>query len=86
MLDSQKPAIVQKAIKNAEDQLAEHLNKAEYHLIEAVKLFSGPHKISRRVGYSQKLTLAQEAITTLYREELVRIRGPIKMSIKKRKK
>jgi hypothetical protein len=60
-----------------DDRLAEHLKQAEHHLIEAVTLFSGPRKVARRVGYQSRLENAQEAITGLYREELVRIRGPI---------
>jgi hypothetical protein len=63
---------------SADDALAEHLKQAEHHLIEAVNLFSGPKKPDRRVEYLQRLNRAQEAITGLYREELVRIRGPIK--------
>jgi hypothetical protein len=77
--------IVQKTTKgkpkttNAVDaELAEHLKQAEYHLIAAVKLFSG-HRPPSRVGtYLQRLERAQEAITGLYREELVRIRGPVR--------
>jgi hypothetical protein len=66
-----------------DDQLAEHLKIAEHHVIEAVNLFSGPRKPDRRVEYYQRLNRAQETITGLYREELVRIRGPIKKRGKK---
>lgn len=78
-----KPAIVQKATKNADVDLATHLKEAEKHLIAAVKLFSGQKKVSRRPGYTQRLISAQETITGLYREELVRIRGPIQSRRKK---
>jgi hypothetical protein len=82
----QKAGIVQKATKNADDQLAEHLKHAEHHVIEALKLFSGPKDTLRRVGYYSRLISAQETITALYREELVRIRGPIKGSVRSRRK
>lgn len=64
--------------KTVDDELAEHLKQAEHHLIGAVKLFYGPVTPNRRVGYLRRLTGAQEAITWLYREELIRIRGPLK--------
>lgn len=63
---------------SGDDQLTDHLKQAEDHLIEAVKLFSGPQKVTRRAGYQEKLERSQEAITTLYREELVRIRGTVR--------
>jgi len=80
---SQKAAIIQKATKNTDERLTDHLKNAEHHLIEAVKLFSGEKNLSRRVGYSERLSLAQETITSLYREELIRIRGPLKVKRKK---
>lgn len=83
MRPTSKPAIMQRATKNADAELADHLKQAEHHLIAAVKLFSGQKMVSRRVGYSQRLITAQEAITSLYREELVRIRGPIRSTRKK---
>lgn len=69
--------------QSVDDRLAEHLTQAEHHLIEAVKLFSEPRKPDRRVEYYRRLERAQETITGLYREELVRIRGPIKKRSKK---
>lgn len=65
-------------LQSVDEKLAENLKQAEHHLIEAVNLFSGPRKPDRRVEYLQRLNRAQEAITGLYREELVRIRGPVK--------
>lgn len=62
-----------------DDQLTKHLEQAEQHLIEAVKLFLEHKKLSRRLGYFSRLVQAQEAVTALYREELVRIRGPQKI-------
>lgn len=73
MKSSQKPAIIQKTTKNTEDLLADHLKNAEHHLIEAVKLFLGAKKVERRPDYSRRLIQAQETITALYREELIRI-------------
>jgi hypothetical protein len=58
-----------------DDQLTEHLKNAETELIAAVKLFEEP-KLSRRVGYFTRLVRSQEVVTGLYREELVRQRGP----------
>jgi hypothetical protein len=65
--------------KIVDDQLAEHLKEAEHHLIEAVKLFSGDPKPIRGAGYLKRLGGAQETVTTLYRGELVRIRGEFKI-------
>lgn len=69
----QKP----KTALSLDDQLTEHLKLAEHHLIEAVKLFSGPRRPNRVPTYLERLQRAQETITALYREELVRIRGPL---------
>lgn len=60
-----------------DELLADHLKQAEAHLIAACKLFSGPQKPNRVPTYWQRLHRAQEAVTWLYREELVRIRGPL---------
>lgn len=65
-----------KGPKGIDEELAEHLQHAEHHLIAAVELFSRDVRPKRRDGYQSRLENAQEAITTLYREELVRIRGP----------
>lgn len=59
-----------------DDKLTEHLKEAEEHLIGAVNLFAEEKKLSRRTGYYTRLVRAQELITGLYREELVRQRGP----------
>lgn len=67
---------MRKKLTKPEKELAEHLKQAEHHLIGAVKLFSDHPSLSRRVGYYTRLTNTQEAITSLYREELVRARGP----------
>jgi len=67
-----------KGMISVDDRLAEHLEQAEHHLIGAVKLFSEEKKLSRRVGYFSRLVRAQETITGLYGEELVRMRGPMR--------
>lgn len=61
-----------------DEKLADHLKQAEHHLIEAVKLFSGPARPNRGSGYVKRLGGAQETVTTLYRGELVRARGEFK--------
>lgn len=66
-------------IKTVDDQLAEHLRVAEDHLIAAVKLFSRKVSPERHKDYLPRLIRAQELVTTLFREELVRIRGPIRV-------
>lgn len=66
--------------------LAHHLKKAEEHLIEAVKLFERKHKPNRHQDFIDRLGRVQERVTTLYREELIRIRGPIKISVTRRKR
>jgi len=64
--------------KGVEGELTEYLKQAEEALIGAVKLFSDHPKLERRIGYLSKLFRAQEMVTGLYQEELVRIRGPLK--------
>jgi hypothetical protein len=68
--------------------LAHHLKKAEEHLIEAVKLFGKKHPPDRHHDFVERLGRVQERVTTLHREELIRIRGPIKVAAtsSKRKK
>jgi hypothetical protein len=69
-------------------ELADHLKQAEEHLIAAVKLFQNKKAPKRTLAYMTRLDRAQELVTGLFREELVRIRGPIKMTVsvgKKRK-
>ena len=76
-------------IFSPDDKLAHHLEQAEIHLIEAVKLFARKHRPDRHPDFVARLTRAQETVTWLYREELIRIRGPIQnamaVSIKRRK-
>jgi hypothetical protein len=64
-----------KVTMSVDDRLSEHLRKAEEELISAVKLFENP-KLNRRTGYFTRLVRSQELVTGLYREELVRQRGP----------
>lgn len=67
-----------KKVPKVDDVLVEHLKQAEHHLIEAVKLFSENPSLERRVGYLVRLVRAQEIVTGLHREELVRIRGSLR--------
>lgn len=67
-------------IASNDEQLTHHLNRAEEHLIEAVKLFERHHPPKRTLAYIGRLVRAQEMVTLLHREELIRIRGPIKMT------
>jgi lysylphosphatidylglycerol synthetase-like protein (DUF2156 family) len=67
-------------ILSPDAQLADHLKHAEHHLIAALKLFEKKVKPSRTMDFVRRLTTAQETTTTLLREELIRIRGPIKPS------
>lgn len=71
------------APKSVDAQLAEHLKKAEEHLIAAVKLFAKKNHPDRHANFIERLTRHQEGVTTLLREELVRMRGPLKVTIKK---
>jgi hypothetical protein len=63
-------------IQTVDDQLTEHLRQAEDHLIAAVKLFQRKVAPERQKDYLPRLVRAQEGVTTLLREELIRIRGP----------
>jgi len=69
---------VRRKSRSVDDQLTHHLEQAEDHLIKAVTLFNERPNLSRRRGYYTRLVGAQEAITTLHREELVRVRGPMR--------
>ena len=71
-------------ITTLDDQLTEHLRKAEEHLIAAVKLFGRKTPPDRHANYLARLIRSQEGVTTLLREELVRIRGPIKVKVGKK--
>lgn len=79
---------VVKATVSKDQELADHLKKAEEHLIAAVKLFSEKKPPKRTLHYMSKLDRAQELVTGLFREELIRIRGPVKLTVAagKRKK
>jgi hypothetical protein len=72
----------QKVKLSVDDRLSEHLKKAEEELISAVKLFENP-KLNRRTGYFTRLVRSQELVTGLYREELVRQRGPHRVGRRK---
>src|SRR3954471_8420919 len=63
--------------KTVDNELADHLKEAEHHLIEAINLLSR-HRPVRGAIYIKRLGGAQETVTALYREELVRMRGPLK--------
>lgn len=83
-----KPKIehVVKAAVSSDQKLADHLRIAEENLIAAVKLFEAKQHPQRTLDYLSRLTRAQEMVTHLFREELIRIRGPIKMTVKVAKK
>lgn len=70
-----------KIVFTPDEELAFHLEKAEHHLIKAVRLFEREAKPERHHDYVGRLIRAQELVTWLHREELVRIRGPIKKVI-----
>lgn len=79
--------ITKKVAWSPDEALTHHLRKAEEHLIAAVELFGKEHKPERHPDYVARLTRAQEMVTWLFREELIRIRGPIKITVAgKRKK
>lgn len=73
-------------VKTPDQQLAHHLDRAEDHLISAVELFGKPKKPERNDHYIKRLTTAQETVTSLYGEELVRIRGPFRPARRRKKK
>jgi hypothetical protein len=75
-----------KVFTNSDDKLAWHLEHAEAHLIEAVKTFELNPRPERHADYVSRLTRAQEMVTVLFREELIRIRGPIKVAARSKKK
>lgn len=73
--------VIQEAAKRivlGDDKLAWHLERAEAHLIEAVKLLQSKHAPKRSEEYFRRLVRTQEGATALYREELIRIRGPLR--------
>ncbi len=63
---------------SVDDRLTAYMNTAEEALIGAVTLFAEEPKLERRTGYLTKLVRAQEMVTSLHREELVRARGPLR--------
>lgn len=71
---------------DVEQELADHLEAAEDHLIKAIKLFDRKNKPDRPPGFLERLTRSQEMVTLLYREELIRIRGPLKAVAKAKRK
>lgn len=81
---AQKVAFASKH-RSIDDELSAHLEKAEEHLIAAVKLFARKTPPDRHKDYVEKLTRYQEGVTTLFREELVRMRGPLKVKFKVKK-
>lgn len=68
--------------RTIDDELAAHLEKAEEHLIAAVKLFARKAPPQRHKDFLDKLTRHQEGVTGLFREELVRMRGPMSVKFK----
>lgn len=71
--------VVEKVLIDPDKELTFHLEQAEEHLIKALRLFERTVKPERHKDYVGRLTRAQELVTWLYREELIRIRGPIKI-------
>jgi hypothetical protein len=69
--------------KGVDGELMEYLRIAEEALISALQLFGDHPKLERRIGYLTRLVRAQELVTGVYAEELVRARGPHK--VKRRK-
>jgi len=79
LISERKETMAKARVKlSVDDRLSEHLKKAEEELISAVTLFTEKKQLSRRTGYFTRLVNAQETITSLYREELVRQRGPMR--------
>lgn len=62
-----------------DSKLLYHLERGEEHLIEAAKLFLKKEPPKRHPDYVRRLNRAQETVTSLTREELVRKRGPIRV-------
>lgn len=75
-----KTKVAEFAYKSVDDQLTEHLRHAEHHLVAASLLFLESKHPDRRPDYIDKLNRMQQGVTSLMREELVRLRGPIKVS------
>jgi hypothetical protein len=73
-----KTKVADFAYKSVDDQLTEHLRHAEHHLVAAALLFLEEKHPDRRPDYVEKLNLMQQGVTSLMRQELIRMRGPIK--------
>ncbi len=73
---AKKPVVPK--LTSVDDLLADHLKKAEEHLITAVELFARKHPPRRTGNFVEKLKRHQEGVTSLFREELIRIRGPLR--------
>lgn len=85
--ESHLPRFAKKsAPKTPDHQFAQHLEQAENHLISAVELFGQAKKPDRNEMFVKRLVRAQETVTSLRAEELVRIRGPIRPPRGRRKK
>jgi len=67
-----------------EKELATHLRKAEEHLIEAVKLFARKGAPERSIDFQNRLIRAQELVTWVRRDDLVRMRGLIRVTVAKK--
>ena len=65
--------------KTSDQRLAHHLEQAENHLISAVEMFGKTDKPVRNELFVRRLTKTQETVTVLYREELIRKRGPFRV-------
>jgi hypothetical protein len=72
-----EPAAKQVLI-DVDEKLTFHLKNAEEHLIAALELFGMEYKPERHKDYVKRLERAQLLVTGLVREELIRIRGPVK--------
>ena len=68
-------------LNTVDKELSAHLKEAEKHLIAAVKLFSRKTKPERHADYQKRLVRAQELVTWLLREELIRARGPLRVKV-----
>jgi hypothetical protein len=80
-----KPKITSSTVNSIDKELATHLKKAEEHLIAAVKLFARKSPPERHADFLKRLVRAQELVTWVRRDELVRARGLIRAtkSVKK---
>lgn len=81
-----KPKMSNPNITSIDKELATHLKKAEEHLIAAVKLFARKTPPERNADFFKRLVRAQELVTWVRRDELVRMRGVIRVATKRAKK